>query len=257
MSNDSSLTDQKSAPKYGPFSAILVTLAAFFGSQILAGVLLGVFFVVTKMSDSEAERLLTESTVGQFFFILIVEVFTLAILFWFMRHRKISLAVIGLGRGLRFSDAGYAAVAFVGYFIVLGMIMALIEQYAPSINLEQEQQIGFDSASGPALIFVFVSLVILPPLVEEIMIRGFLYTGLRRKLGIVVSAITASLIFGAAHLQLGSGEPPLYVAAIDTFILSLVLIALRERTGSLWAGILVHALKNGIAFMALFVLHTV
>ena len=87
------------------------------------------------------------------------------------------------------------------------------------------------------------------------MIRGFLYTGLRRRMKPLLSAFIASLVFALAHLQLGSGAPPLYVAAIDTFVLSLILIALRERTGSLWSGIIVHALKNGFAFAAIFIFH--
>jgi len=53
----------------------------------------------------------------------------------------------------------------------------------------------------------------------------------------------------------GGAAGPLYIAALDTFILSLVLIYLREKTGSLWASITLHAVKNGVAFMALFVLH--
>ena len=36
---------------------------------------------------------------------------------------------------------------------------------------------------------------------------------------------------------------------------NLVLIYLREKTGSLWASITLHACKNGVAFAALFVFH--
>ena len=135
--------------------------------------------------------------------------------------------------------------------IVTGLVSVLI----PSINLDQQQQIGFDHATGlVSLTLVFVSLVILPPIVEEIMVRGFLFSGLRSKLGVLASALIASFLFATAHLQLGSGEPPLWIAAIDTFLLSMALIALRIRTGALWAGVLVHALKNGVAFAYLFVL---
>jgi membrane protease YdiL (CAAX protease family) len=47
----------------------------------------------------------------------------------------------------------------------------------------------------------------------------------------------------------------LYIAGLDTFILSLFLIYLREKTDGLWASMALHALKNGVAFVALFVLH--
>ena len=45
------------------------------------------------------------------------------------------------------------------------------------------------------------------------------------------------------------------LAAATAFVLSLVLIYLREKTGSLWASITLHAIKNGVAFVALFALH--
>ncbi|MGH7237402.1 MAG: CPBP family glutamic-type intramembrane protease [Candidatus Saccharimonadales bacterium] len=45
------------------------------------------------------------------------------------------------------------------------------------------------------------------------------------------------------------------MAGVDTFILSTVLCYLREKTGRLYAGIGVHALKNFVAFAALFLFH--
>ena len=61
--------------------------------------------------------------------------------------------------------------------------------------------------------------------------------------------------WGSAHLPEGGAAGPLYIAAIDTFILSLFLIYLREKTGSLWSSMTLHATKNGVAFMVLYVLH--
>jgi membrane protease YdiL (CAAX protease family) len=258
MSNDSS-KPAPAAPKagrFGPVSAVWVTLGAFFGSQLAAGLLIGLAIALSGKKTTDATKFLSDSTAGQFIFILLVELLTLGILFWFIRRRKISRSEIGLGRGPKFSDIGYALLFFLVYFVLLAVILAAVSAVAPDINLKQEQQIGFEAAGGgSSLILVFISLVILPPIVEEIMIRGFLYSGLRRKSSRFPAAVIASLIFGVAHLQLGSGAPPLYVAAIDTFVLSMVLISLRERTGSIWSGMLVHALKNGVAFTALFILH--
>ncbi|MGI9027387.1 MAG: CPBP family intramembrane glutamic endopeptidase, partial [Candidatus Saccharimonadales bacterium] len=196
------------------------------------------------------------STTGQFISLVLVQAAMLAIIYWFVRRRNITLREIGLGRGPKGSDFGYALLCFVGYFIALAIAFTAVEKFLPSINLEQEQQLGFESASGTvSLVMIFVSLVVLPPIVEEIMIRGFLYSGLRRKLTKITAALVASVLFGVAHLQFASGAPLLYVAAIDTFVLSMVLVALREKTGSLWSGMIVHAMKNGLAFLALFVLN--
>ena len=246
---------EKAARRFGPVSALLITLLAFLGSQVLAGILIALFLSAIGKDSGYIIDLLSESTFGQFIFILVVEVLTLAILYWFIRQRGITYREIGLGRKPRLSDGGYAVLTFVIYFVLLAIVMALVGLFAPGIDLDQEQQIGFEAAKegGDGLVLVFISLVILPPIVEEILIRGFLYSGLRRKYNKLTAAIFASVVFGIAHLQLGSGAPPLYVAAIDTFVLSMVLIALRERTGSIWAGMGVHALKNGLAFLALFV----
>jgi len=86
------------------------------------------------------------------------------------------------------------------------------------------------------------------------MFRGFVYTGLRTKLQPVGSALITSAVFASLHLEFGNGAPLLWVAAIDTFILSLVLCYLREKTGSLWPGICLHALKNFVAFATLYLI---
>ena len=104
----------------------------------------------------------------------------------------------------------------------------------------------------------FISLVVLPPIVEEILVRGFLYTSLRKYLPRIWAVIIASALFAAAHLPEGnSGAGLLWVAAVDTFILSAVLIYLREKTDKLWASMMVHGMKNGIAFLSLFVFRVV
>lgn len=240
---------------YGPVAAIAVTLLAYFGSQLFGGLLVGSIAGLLGYDEIGIRNVFEDSTYWQFLLILVIEIFSLLVLWWFISARRISLKSIGLSRWPKPSDLGYSLITFGIYFAILIAVVALVSAVAPGIDLEQEQQLGFDKAQqGYALALVFAGLVVMPAIVEEIMIRGFLYTGLRTKLPYLQASISASLLFGAAHLQLGSGAPPLWVAAIDTFVLSMVLIELRERTGALWSGMMVHALKNGLAFVALFVL---
>ena len=67
-----------------------------------------------------------------------------------------------------------------------------------------------------------------------------------------MAIIVTSLAFGAAHLWGGPGSPLQWAVAIDTMVLGVILALLREYTGAVWASVLVHALKNGIAFYLLF-----
>lgn len=240
---------------FGPLSAVVVVVVTYFASQLMAGILIGIGAAVLGFDAADALDKLESSTYMQFAYVLVVEAITLAVLWWFMRHRSISWGDIGLSRKFMVRDIAPALQVFVVYFMALIAVTAAVEALVPGLDVDQKQQLGFESAATDfQLIFVFVSLVILPAIVEEIMVRGFLYSGLRKKFKKITAAVIASLIFGAAHLQFGLGASPLWIAAIDTTILSLFLIYLRERTGSLWSGMLVHGLKNGLAFLFLFVL---
>jgi membrane protease YdiL (CAAX protease family) len=136
------------------------------------------------------------------------------------------------------------------------VLLSVAKVLIPSLNVEQQQQLGFQpTTSHIGLILTFISLVVLPPLVEEFIMRGFLFTSLLRRLKVVPSIVITSIIFASAHLQFGSDAPLLWVAAIDTFMLSLVLCYMRYKTGSLWPGIFLHALKNCVAFLSIFIFH--
>jgi membrane protease YdiL (CAAX protease family) len=78
-------------------------------------------------------------------------------------------------------------------------------------------------------------------------VRGYLYSGLRSKLKYLPALLITSLLFGAAHLS-ENDSGLLWSGALDTFLLSVVLVYLRENTGALYAGMLVHMANNVIAF---------
>jgi membrane protease YdiL (CAAX protease family) len=147
--------------------------------------------------------------------------------------------------------AAFTPLYYISYLVIVSVAGALV----PALNVDQAQELGFNPIGTGELILTFISLVILPPIVEETLMRGFLYTSLKKRLTKVNAALITSVIFAAAHLQFGSGAPLLWVAAIDTFVLSLFLVYLREKTGSLWASMTLHALKNGVAFASLFIFH--
>jgi membrane protease YdiL (CAAX protease family) len=141
-----------------------------------------------------------------------------------------------------------AAVGFGVFFVTLIITGLIINHLSPELN-NQKQDLGFNNISTSSEnILAFVSLVILPPLGEETLVRGYLYSGLRKFWRFWPAVAVTSIIFGAAHLEFGSGGPLVWAAAIDTFLLSIVLCFLRERTGALYAGMAVHMLNNLIAF---------
>lgn len=240
---------------WNPWLGVLVAVVIFYGSQFISAMILGFYGGIRGWSDSETTQLLKDSVWAQFLFIAMAETLVLGSLWLYLKRHKVNFSIIGLKRP-KWGDLGYGLLAAPVYFTVYLISVALASHFIPSLDINQQQQIGFDNVeSGLPLILTFVSLVILPPITEEIMVRGFLYSSLKKAMPMIAAVLLTSLIFAGAHLPEGGEAGPLYIAALDTFILSLVLIYLREKTGSLWASITLHGIKNGVAFVALFVLH--
>lgn len=154
-------------------------------------------------------------------------------------------------RGLGFSRPTWKAVfsvlpVFAIYVVISGILMFLATRLIPGFDVEQTQNIGFkDVAQTRELIMTGATLVLVVPLVEELLFRGVLFHGLRRRLPFWLSTIVVSVVFAAAHGQ--------WNVAVDTFALSIILCWLTERSRSVVPAILLHMLKNAIAFTILFV----
>lgn len=247
----------RSAVPWNPWLGVFFVLAIFFGSQFLIGILISFYPLLNNWDQEQANAWLSDSVLAQFLFILAAQAVMVWALYWFLRHYKTPWSAIGLRRP-KISDFFYGVAGFLPYFVFYLIAVSIISALVPGLDVDQEQQIGFNNVTGVlALSMTFISLVVLPPLVEELMVRGFLYSTFKKVFPVILAALATSLVFAAAHLPAGGAAGPLYIAAIDTFVLSLVLIFLREKTGGLWASITLHAIKNGIAFVSLFILKVV
>jgi membrane protease YdiL (CAAX protease family) len=191
---------------------------------------------------------------AQFFFVLLAEGLSVVFVYLILRHFKKDLRSIGFNK-FRPIYLFYALVAYPAYLLLYIVLLAIVQHFT-SINLSQAQQIGFTTVHGSyQLIITFLSLVVIPPIAEEILFRGFLFEGLKKAIRPLYAGLLVSAIFAAAHLPEGGSAGPLWIGAIDTFSLSLVLVFLKQRTKSLVPGIFLHASKNAVAFTYLFLLH--
>jgi membrane protease YdiL (CAAX protease family) len=234
--------------------AVLGTVFIFVGAQVVASIVISLYPELLNWSSRRAADWLSTSTYAQFFYILLAEALTVGGVWLLLRMSRWNWSTIGLKRPT-LKQIGFGALALVPYFALYLLIVTAVSAIYPNLNINEQQQIGFDNAKGGlALAAAFVSLVILPPLAEEIVMRGYLYSGLKRAMPAVAAALVVSSLFGFAHLAEGKSGGLLWIAALDTFSLSLVLVYLREKTGNLWAGITLHALKNCIAFVSLFII---
>ena len=234
---------------------VVYMVLVFYLAQAIAVWLVLLFAAAKGQTQNQAIDWLNDSIPAQFFYVLLAETLTIGALYFFLRWQRSNFRAIGLKRP-RWREVKYGLLAVLPYYVIYILTVGVVSAVVSGFDTNQTQEIGFTGAQGVGpLLLVFVSLVVLPPIVEEIMVRGFLYSSLRKVVPLGWAVFLTSLIFAGAHLPEGGDAGPLYIAAVDTFVLSLVLIYLREKTGSLWASITLHGVKNSVAFLLLFVWH--
>ena len=164
-------------------------------------------------------------------------------LFSVMRYRvgweRLGLRKFDVAFGCLLSAAMFAlsyAIRFVYAFVAVLL----------GLQLSPQQVIERLDTSVTGFPLTFLAAAVLAPVAEEIFFRGFLYGGLRRRIGVIGAMIASTLFFTALHFSID--------VFIPLFFLGLFLAWLYEKTGSLYPGILLHASNNALALIALVIL---
>jgi membrane protease YdiL (CAAX protease family) len=103
------------------------------------------------------------------------------------------------------------------------------------------EELGVNGSTA-ALVAVAVLVCVLAPIAEELFFRGFCFTALRRRLGMLPAAVLTGIIFGAIHL---GGTEIEFIVPLMVF--GFLLCLLYARTDSLLPCIALHALNNALA----------
>ncbi len=171
-----------------------------------------------------------------------------------LKKWKVTRKDLGLDNLPTWTDIGLAPVGFVVATLLASLLVWIFSMF-PWFNAEEVQNVGFGLLSGSFdRVIAFITLVILAPIAEEIIFRGWLYGLVRKKTSvamssawsIILSSLLVSLVFGLVHLQWNVG--------VNVFAMSLVLCAMREITGTIYSGMIMHMIKNGVAFWLLYMM---
>lgn len=128
----------------------------------------------------------------------------------------------------------------------LGFAIQMASNFLP-VPKELPVDAFFRNALDAWMVAIFG--IFIAPIAEEIAFRGFLYPSLRRWTGGVIAAVLTSIPFALLHAQqVAHAWGPLAMV----FLVSMILVGVRERTGSVAASALVHACYNLSIFAVIF-----
>jgi membrane protease YdiL (CAAX protease family) len=142
-----------------------------------------------------------------------------------------------------------APATVVGIWILFGVLQATgYMKWMESLGVESTQETVklLQTATDPTILTLMgLAAVVVAPICEEIVFRGYLYPFAKKFSGPWVAAICSGVVFAAAHGSLAALLP----LAIFGFLLAVI----YEKTGSLWATMAIHFCFNGatVAIQAL------
>ena len=182
---------------------------------------------------------------------LVVNVLTCVYVFYIIR--------VGYGssiKSLGFTTDDWKSDVLFGlkhYFVVLPVIILagfVVDYFSRMLGVEPDQQEILKKVLGeksiPVLTLIVFFGIVVAPVIEELVFRGFFQSAIRTAFGKQKAIIISGLIFAIVHL-----DAQIF---LQIFILGLLLAYLFEKTGSLIAPIAVHFFHNSatLAFVISF-----
>ena len=136
----------------------------------------------------------------------------------------------------------YIALSYVVVYFASNAVDVLDKRFHFTAPTNADQLISAELHSAPLTLFAtLIAATVVAPICEELFFRSFLLQGLRTIMPAWLAVIFSALVFAIAHLSPGS------FALL--FVLGLLLGTLRVATRSVWPGIVLHTLNNGLVLI--------
>ncbi|MDH4262209.1 MAG: CPBP family intramembrane metalloprotease [Spirochaetia bacterium] len=175
--------------------------------------------------------------------ILISDFFSLLMILYFV-SKKNKINMIGY---LGFNNARPVSfivwqIVMIAFFYGTNFIASQTSIEEPEFMRMMRDMLRMDSFGSLALMLAAV--VVAAPLFEEIMFRGFMYTGiLKSRLGIFGAILIPSIIWSLIHAQYE------IIWIVMIFFTGLMFTLARYQTGSIYTVIAMHAVNNFLSFV--------
>lgn len=211
--------------------ARVVVLFFFFGYTlvVIESFVIGIFPLI---KDDNFRMMFNTS-------ILDVLIVILVIYFVAERHKEdladLGVTLKGLKRNIFYGIAGYvAAIPVLAAVLVVTTIIMNLTKYMP--EKQPIVELFLKEKDTTFLFYSSIFTAVLGPFAEELFFRGFMYSAVRKYIGVFWAAAATSALFAALHSNLAGFAP--------IMALGILLAYLYEKTGSLVPSITVHITHN-------------
>jgi len=184
-----------------------------------------------------------QNVVVSFAFNLLIDAAGLMVVWHFVKKRDGHLNDLGWRRFDVFAAIGFVVLGFILLILTVAGIAFVVQHFFPIYDTAQPQTNEFTSKAAIGTNWALMALVVMPPIIEETIFRGFLLPALATKAGFWPATLAVSLVFALAHGQANVG--------VYTFLLSIVTCFMYRRFDSIVPGVLLHMLNNLITYWAM------
>lgn len=212
---------------------LLMAFVAFIIVSFLYTIVTSIFILITGMQDINPQ-------LDYYLMVIAVMIAIILFYFWYRRYaingtvEQVELKNIISVRNMGiFLMMGIGCQLFVSGMLVIirPLFERLFDYYDKTIN----------SLFVADTVIVAVYVVILAPIIEELMLRGILFSRLRHGVSFTMANVIQATVFGLYHWDIIQG--------IYAFGIGLLLGYVYEKTRTLLAPIIVHVFINGSGFL--------
>jgi sodium transport system permease protein len=223
---------------------------------IYLSMLFPIFFVTSNLGS----MFQLKGAVAMWFNALLLMILFLMLPIFFSWYRRLNLGETFRWRFWTYeNEIGFVKVTrWIGYLASVacfcsGLWMVAFEAYlffeswsiSASLSEEDRQKLKETFLQIPFWM-VLVTGAVIPAIAEEFFFRGFVLSAFRSKLGPLRSVAYTAVLFGL--FQVIAGSILSLEKFLPTLILGLAVGWIAVKTRSIWPGILLHAIHNGLVF---------
>ncbi|MFA5146167.1 MAG: CPBP family intramembrane glutamic endopeptidase [Candidatus Omnitrophota bacterium] len=162
------------------------------------------------------------------------------ILYFTVTKYKEKLISLGLSVKNLARNIFYGIVCYIAIMPVLIAVLAVILFFIRLTGYVPEKQpvveLFLKEQNQAFLLFTSIFAAVIGPIIEELFFRGFMYSAVRKYIGVFWAALITSALFAVLHTNV--------VGFLPIMVLGIALAYMYERTGTLVSSITVHMIHN-------------